>query len=147
MCGDEAPRMIRYGSPTPAITALTSECTGLIVATAWPGDSALAGTFKAQLSSTATAAAPSRRRGRCAARAHHKGKWILTAACLIVVTMFYLDRRETLPTDTLLGLLAHGGLYASARLDTPSGPSIVVAALALFILTRIRLPKSGGGKR
>ena len=207
---------------------------------------------------------------------------ILTAACLIVVTMFYLDRRETLPTDTLLGLLAHGGLalglvvlaffpnmrvdlhamlfgdllavtrsdvaiiwlggavalavlcwiwrpllaatvnkdlaavaglrpelarlvfgflvagiiaiaikivgillivallvipaaaarrfssgpermaiaaaglgviaiagglYASARLDTPSGPSIVVAALALFVLTRIRLPKSGGGKR
>ena len=47
-----------------------------------------------------------------------------------------------------LGVFAiAGGLYASARLDTPSGPSIVVAALVLFILTRIRLPKSGGGKR
>ncbi len=47
-----------------------------------------------------------------------------------------------------LGVFAiGGGLYASARLDTPSGPLIVVAALALFILTRIRLPKSGGGKR
>ena len=31
-----------------------------------------------------------------------------------------------------------GGLYASATWDTPSGPSIVVAALALFIVTRVR---------
>ena len=30
-----------------------------------------------------------------------------------------------------------GGLYASATWDTPSGPSIVVTALALFIVTRI----------
>ena len=29
-----------------------------------------------------------------------------------------------------------GGLYASATWDTPSGPSIVVTALALFIVTR-----------
>ena len=33
VCGDWAPRMIRCGSPTPAMTALTSECTGLIEAT------------------------------------------------------------------------------------------------------------------
>ena len=33
VCGDECPRTIRWGSPTPAITALTSECTGLIEAT------------------------------------------------------------------------------------------------------------------
>ena len=32
-----------------------------------------------------------------------------------------------------------GGLFASARLDTPSGPSIVVAALLLFTVTRFRL--------
>ncbi len=207
---------------------------------------------------------------------------ILTAACLVVVTMYYLERRETLPTDTLLGLMAHGGLalglvvlaffpnmrvdlhallfgdllavtrldvaiiwlggaaalgllfwiwrpllaatvnqdlavvaglrperarlifgflvagiiaiaikivgillivallvipaaaarrfssspermalaaavlgviaiggglYSSARLDTPSGPSIVVAALALFVVTRIPLRRPGGGRR
>ena len=31
-----------------------------------------------------------------------------------------------------------GGLLASAQFDTPSGPSIVLAALLLFILTRFR---------
>ena len=31
-----------------------------------------------------------------------------------------------------------GGLFASARLDTPSGPSIVVAGLLLFAVTRFR---------
>ena len=34
-----------------------------------------------------------------------------------------------------------GGLFASAEFDTPSGPSIVVAALALFALTRMRRPR------
>ncbi|MDE0392505.1 MAG: hypothetical protein OXI57_10600 [Rhodospirillales bacterium] len=29
------------------------------------------------------------------------------------------------------------GLYASATWDTPSGPCIVVTALALFVVTRI----------
>ena len=39
----------------------------------------------------------------------------------------------------LAGVVATvGGLYASATWDTPSGPSIVVAALALFIVTRAR---------
>ena len=28
----------------------------------------------------------------------------------IVLVMLFLDRRDTLPVDTLLGLLAHGGL-------------------------------------
>ena len=36
------------------------------------------------------------------------------------------------------GLATVGGLYTSATWDTPSGPSIVVAALALFIVTRVR---------
>ena len=31
-----------------------------------------------------------------------------------------------------------GGLYASAHFDTPSGPSIVVAALFLFTLSHLR---------
>ncbi|MDD9991194.1 MAG: metal ABC transporter permease [Rhodospirillales bacterium] len=35
---------------------------------------------------------------------------ILASAALVAFIMFYLDRRGTLPTDTLLGLLAHGGL-------------------------------------
>ena len=35
---------------------------------------------------------------------------ILISAALVAFIIFYLDRRGTLPTDTLLGLLAHGGL-------------------------------------
>ena len=35
---------------------------------------------------------------------------IFATASAIVLVMFYLERRDTLPTDTLLGLLAHGGL-------------------------------------
>ena len=35
---------------------------------------------------------------------------ILVSACAVVIVMFYLERRDTLPSDTLLGLLAHGGL-------------------------------------
>ena len=35
---------------------------------------------------------------------------IFATACVVVAVMFYLERRDTLPTDTLLGLLAHGGL-------------------------------------
>ena len=33
MCGEPAPRMIRSGSPTPAITPATSECRGFTVTT------------------------------------------------------------------------------------------------------------------
>ena len=35
---------------------------------------------------------------------------IFAVASVVVLAMFYLERRDTLPTDTLLGLLAHGGL-------------------------------------
>ena len=35
---------------------------------------------------------------------------ILISAALVAFIMFHLDRRSALPTDTLLGLLAHGGL-------------------------------------
>ena len=46
------------------------------------------------------------------------------------------------------GVLAiAGGLFASARLDTPSGPSIVVAALLLFAVTRFRRPDPSRGTR
>ena len=35
---------------------------------------------------------------------------IFASASAIVLVMFFLGRRDTLPVDTLLGLLAHGGL-------------------------------------
>ena len=35
---------------------------------------------------------------------------VLVSACAVVLVRFHLERRETLPADTLLGLLAHGGL-------------------------------------
>lgn len=41
------------------------------------------------------------------------------------------------------GVLAiAGGLFASATFDTPSGPSIVTAALALFVITRLGRPRA-----
>jgi len=42
-----------------------------------------------------------------------------------------------------------GGLYGSLTFDTPSGPSIVVAALGLFLLSLMPLPKAltGVGER
>ena len=46
-----------------------------------------------------------------------------------------------------VGILAiAGGLLASATLDTPSGPSIVTAALALFVATRLRWPRPAGSR-
>ena len=35
---------------------------------------------------------------------------IFVTASVVVLIMFYLERRDTLPTDTLLGLMTHGGL-------------------------------------
>ena len=35
---------------------------------------------------------------------------VLVSACAVVLLRFYLERRDTLPADTVLGLLAHGGL-------------------------------------
>ncbi|WP_159586986.1 zinc ABC transporter permease subunit ZnuB [Chelativorans xinjiangense] len=46
---------------------------------------------------------------------------------------------------SLAGVLAVvGGLSASLNFDTPSGPSIVVAALVLFLLSLVRLPERRG---
>ncbi|MCY4487327.1 MAG: metal ABC transporter permease [Deltaproteobacteria bacterium] len=46
------------------------------------------------------------------------------------------------------GILAIvGGLLASATFDTPSGPSIVTVALALFVITRLRRPHRTAGTR
>ena len=35
---------------------------------------------------------------------------VLISSMAVVVVMYYIDRTENLPTETLLGLLAHGGL-------------------------------------
>ena len=35
---------------------------------------------------------------------------VLASACAVVLLRFYLERRDTLPADSVLGLLAHGGL-------------------------------------
>lgn len=35
---------------------------------------------------------------------------VLFIACAVVIIMIYLETRDTLPTDTLLGMMSHGGL-------------------------------------
>ena len=40
----------------------------------------------------------------------HLAAGVFATASVVVLVLFYLERRDTLPTDTLLGLLAHGGL-------------------------------------
>ena len=67
---------------------------------------------------------------------------LLIVALLIVpaatVRRFASSPEKMAAGAAAMGILAvTGGLFASATLDTPSGPSIVVAALALFILTRL----------
>ena len=72
---------------------------------------------------------------------------VLLIVALLVVPAATVRRFATSPEKMAIaaaaaGVLAvAGGLFASAEIDTPSGPSIVVAALALFALTRIRLPR------
>ena len=72
---------------------------------------------------------------------------VLLIVALLVVPAATVRRFATSPEKMAIaaaaaGVLAvAGGLFASAEIDTPSGPSIVVAALTLFALTRIRLPR------
>ncbi|MDE1995643.1 MAG: zinc ABC transporter permease subunit ZnuB [Rhizobiaceae bacterium] len=48
---------------------------------------------------------------------------------------------------SLIGAVAVvGGLFGSLRYDTPSGPSIVVAALVLFIISLLPLVRKSGAK-
>ena len=52
---------------------------------------------------------------------------------------------ESGPAAGVLGAVAVGlGLTASLEFDTPSGPSIVVAAFVIFLLTM--LPVAAGGR-
>ena len=67
---------------------------------------------------------------------------LLIVALLIIpaatVRRFASSPEKMAAGAAAMGILAvAGGLFASATLDTPSGPSIVVAALALFFVTRV----------
>ncbi|MCY4611127.1 MAG: metal ABC transporter permease [Gammaproteobacteria bacterium] len=73
---------------------------------------------------------------------------VLLIVALLVIPAATVRRFASSPEKmavgaTLAGIAAvAGGLFASAEFDTPSGPSIVVTALALFAVTRLRRPRS-----
>ncbi|MCG8560538.1 MAG: metal ABC transporter permease, partial [Hyphomicrobiales bacterium] len=66
---------------------------------------------------------------------------ILLITALLIIPAAAARRFAATPEQmaafaSLIGALAvAGGLFGSVRFDTPSGPSIVVAALALFLLS------------
>lgn len=72
---------------------------------------------------------------------------VLLIVALLVIPAATARRFATSPERMAVGAAAvgivavAGGLLASANLDTPSGPSIVVSALALFVVTRVRLTR------
>ena len=78
---------------------------------------------------------------------------VLLIVALLVIPAATARRFASSPERMAIGAAAAGsiavagGLYVSANLDTPSGPSIVVVALALFVVTRIRFSRSTGSDR
>ncbi len=70
-----------------------------------------------------------------------KAVGILLVSALLIVPAATARRFATTPERMAVlaaiigGASVFGGLFASLRLDTPAGPSIVVAAAALFILS------------
>ena len=78
---------------------------------------------------------------------------VLLIVALLVIPAATVRRFASSPENMAVGaagagvLAVAGGLLASAQLDTPSGPSIVVVALLLFIVTRIRRPRPAAGAR
>jgi zinc transport system permease protein len=70
---------------------------------------------------------------------------ILLITSLLIIPAATARRFASTPEQmavmaSLLGAVAvAGGLFASLRLDTPSGPSIVVAALVFFLLSLLQL--------
>ena len=78
---------------------------------------------------------------------------VLLIVALLIIPAATARRFATSPELMALGaagagiVAVAGGLFASANFDTPSGPSIVVVALALFLVTRIRLSRSMGDDR
>ena len=78
---------------------------------------------------------------------------VLLIVALLVIPAATVRRFATSPENMAVGAAAAGivavagGLLSSAQFDTPSGPSIVVVALALFVVTRIRRPRKTGTAR
>ena len=74
---------------------------------------------------------------------------VLLIVALLIIPAATVRRFASSPERMAAGAVAMGvaavagGLLASANLDTPSGPSIVVVALALFIVTRAGGPRPG----
>ena len=77
---------------------------------------------------------------------------ILLITSLLIIPAATARRFSTSPEimavlASLVGALAViGGLFGSLKFDTPSGPSIVVAALGLFILSLLTKPRTGGAE-
>ncbi|MCV3764360.1 iron chelate uptake ABC transporter family permease subunit [Rhizobium sp. TRM95796] len=73
---------------------------------------------------------------------------ILLITSLLIIPAAAARRFSTSPEimaalSALIGVVAvWGGLYGSLQFDTPSGPSIVVAALALFVVSLLPLGRS-----
>lgn len=74
---------------------------------------------------------------------------VLLITALLIIPAAAARRLSTGPETmasmaALIGAIAViGGLFGSLRWDTPSGPSIVVAAMALFMVSLLPLPKIG----
>jgi len=72
---------------------------------------------------------------------------VLLIVALLIIPAATVRRFASNPEAMAAGAAATGvasvvgGLFASAQFDTPSGPSIVVAALLLFLLTRLHTPR------
>jgi len=71
---------------------------------------------------------------------------ILLITSLLIIPAATARRLSTTPEMMAViaagagAIAVAGGLNASLQFDTPSGPSIVVAALVLFLLSIVRLP-------
>ena len=78
---------------------------------------------------------------------------VLLIVALLVIPAATVRRFASNPEMMAVGAVAAGiasvagGLFASAEFDTPSGPSIVVVALVLFAVTRLRRPGSAANRR
>lgn len=77
---------------------------------------------------------------------------ILLITSLLIIPAATARRYATTPEAMavyagLIGAVAvTGGLFGSLRYDTPSGPSIVVAALILFLISLVPLPRARKGE-
>ncbi|MCY3885453.1 MAG: metal ABC transporter permease [Gammaproteobacteria bacterium] len=76
---------------------------------------------------------------------------VLLIVALLVIPAATARRFASVPETMAIGaalvgvVSVAGGLFASLQFDTPSGPSIVVAALVCFVLTRLPLGLFGKG--